>query len=66
VRNEEWIATLPSGKNVRYTYKEMTETLASISAQVEGSAVVYMHNNVLAPMTHQQVEAEFAHDVAMR
>jgi hypothetical protein len=66
MRNEEWSVELPDGRTVRYTYKEMTETLAFITAQVQGNAVVYMHNNIPAPMTNAQVEAEFAHDIAMR
>jgi hypothetical protein len=66
MRDEEWTATLASGRKVVYTLKQMTQTLASISAKVEGSPVEYLHNNVSATMTQAQVVAEFAHDIAMR
>jgi len=63
---EEWTAQLPSGTKVRYTYTEMTTTMASITAQVEGDAVLHMLNNVPAPLTRQQVQDFFADKLAMQ
>jgi len=62
---EEWSAELPNGRRVQYTNREMTETMACITAKVDGNDVVHT-KNVRIPITHAEVEAEFADDVTTR
>ena len=39
--DEEWIKTLEDGKKVKFTYQELSDEVAFITAQIEGNKVVY-------------------------
>lgn len=60
---DEWIGALTDGRRVKYTYKEVSAEVASITAQAEGDPIIHMQNNVKAPMTHAQVEAAFQNEL---
>ncbi len=66
MKKDEWIAALPDGRNVKYTFQQLPGELATISAQVEGNVVIHMHNNVRASMTRKEVEADFEPDLAKK
>jgi len=39
--SDEWIKTLADGRRVKFTYQELPDKGAFITAQVEGNKVVY-------------------------
>ena len=41
MRDEEWIKKLEDGRGVKFTYRELPEDGAFITAQLAGSEVVY-------------------------
>ena len=41
VPSDEWIKTLADGRRVKFTYQELPDEGAFITAQVEGNKVVY-------------------------
>ena len=41
IPGEEWIKTLEDGRKVKFIYQELSDDRAFITAQIEGSEVVY-------------------------
>jgi hypothetical protein len=41
MRDEEWVKTLEDGREVKFTYQELPEDGAFITAQIERNEVVY-------------------------
>jgi hypothetical protein len=39
--SDEWIKTLADGRRVKFTYQELPDEGAFLTAQVEGNKVVY-------------------------
>ena len=66
MKKDEWTAALPDGRNVKYTFRQLTDTIATISAQLVGNDIVHMHNNVRASITREQVEADFASELIQK
>ena len=64
----EWIKTLADGKKVKFTYQELPEEGAFITAQLAGNEVVY--SVVLAkaenPLGREDVESHFACELAKK
>jgi hypothetical protein len=64
----EWIKTLADGKKVKFTYQELPEEGAFITAQLAGNVVVY--SVVLAkaenPLGREDVESHFACELAKK
>jgi hypothetical protein len=57
----EWIKSLEDGRRVKFTYQELPEDGAFITAQVEGNKVVYsiVLTNAGNPLSREHVEAHF-------
>ena len=59
--DEEWIKTLEDGRKVKFSYRELPEDGAFITAQIERNEVVY--SVVLAkarnPLSRENVESHF-------
>ena len=68
MRNEEWVKKLEDGRTVKFTYQELLEDGAFITAQIERNEVVY--SVVLAkaknPLTHEDVENHFNAELAKK
>jgi len=58
---EEWIKTLADGRKVKFTYQELLEDGAFITAQLEGNEVVYsvVLTNARNPLSQEAVESHF-------
>ena len=57
----EWIKTLADGKKVKFTYQELPEEGAFITAQLAGNEVVYSVVLTKAgnPLSREDVESHF-------
>ncbi len=66
--NEEWIKTLEDGRKVKFTYQELPEDGAFITAQVEGNKVVYsiVLTNARNPLSCEDVESHFKGELAKK
>ena len=63
---DEWIKQLSNGKKVRYSYQLL---IAGFSASMEILALdamiyTHTHTDLLPPVNREQIEAEFADDLA--
>jgi len=58
---QEWIKTLADGRKVKFTYQELLEVGAFITAQIAGNEVVYsvVLTKVKIPLSREDVESHF-------
>jgi hypothetical protein len=65
---EEWIKTLEDGRKVKFTYLQLVEVGAFITAQIAGNEVVY--SVVLAkasnPLSRDDVESHFKGELSKK
>ena len=68
MRDEEWVKKLEDGRKVKFTYEELSEDGAFITAQIEGNEVVYSVVLVKArnPLSHEDVESRFNAELSKR
>jgi hypothetical protein len=68
MRDEEWIQKLDDGRKVKFTYQELREDGAFITAQVERNEVVYsvVLTRANNPLSHEDVESHFKGELAKR
>jgi hypothetical protein len=61
MRDEEWIKTLEDGREVKFTYQELPEDGAFITAQIERNEVVYsvVLTKAKNPLSREDVESHF-------
>jgi hypothetical protein len=59
--SDEWIRTLSDGRRVKFTYQELPDERAFITAQVEGNKVVYsiVLTNAKTLLSREEVESHF-------
>ena len=59
--DEEWIKILEDARKVKFTYQELAEDGAFITAQLEGNAVVYsiVLTKASNPLSRECVESHF-------
>ncbi|HVB55768.1 MAG TPA: hypothetical protein VNE63_04950 [Candidatus Acidoferrales bacterium] len=66
--DEEWIKTLEDGRKVNFTYQELLDDGAFITAQIERNEVVY--SIVLAsaknPLSREHVESHFRGELSKK
>ena len=66
--DEEWIKTLQDGRKVKFTYQDLPEDGAFISAQLARNEVVY--SVVLAragnPLSREDVESHFKSELSKK
>jgi hypothetical protein len=63
--SDEWIKTLADGRKVKFTYQELPEDGAFITAQVGGNKVVYsiVLTDAETPLSCDEVESHFASEL---
>jgi hypothetical protein len=68
MRDEEWVKKLEDGRKVKFTYEELSEDGAFITAQIERNEVVYSVVLVKAqnPLSHEDVESHFKGELAKK
>jgi hypothetical protein len=68
MEDEEWVKKLEDGRKVKFTYQELVEDGAFITAQIERNKVVYSLVLVKAkiPLSLGDVESHFNAELAKR
>jgi hypothetical protein len=66
--DEEWVKTLEDGRRVKFIYQELSDDRAFITAQIEGSEVVYsvVLTQVRNPLTRENVEGHFKGELSKK
>ena len=66
--NEEWIKSLEDGRKVKFTYQELPDDGAFITAQIEGNEVVYsiVLAKIGSPLSCEQVESRFKRELSKK
>jgi hypothetical protein len=66
--DEEWIKTLEHGRKVKFTYQELPEDGAFITAQIEGNEVVYsvLLTKAGNPLSREDVESHFKGELSKK
>jgi len=68
VPSDEWIKTLEDGRRVKFTFQDLPEKGAFITAQVEGNKVVYsiVLTNAGNPLSREEVESHFEGELSKK
>ena len=68
MRAQEWIKTLADGRKVKFTYQELLEVGAFITAQIAGNEVVYsvVLTKVENPLSREDVESHFEGELSKK
>ena len=66
--SDEWIETLEDGRRVKFTYQDLPDEGAFITAQVEGNKVVYsiVLTDARNPLSRGEVESHFAGELSKK
>jgi hypothetical protein len=66
--DEDWIKPLEDGRKVKFTYQELPEDGAFITAQVEGNKVVYsiVLTKARNPLSREHVERHFKDELSKK
>ena len=59
MKEDSWKVISADGTTVKYAYKELTDGVAGISANVNGRFLMILQRSIRAPLTRKQVEAVF-------
>jgi hypothetical protein len=59
--DEEWMKALADGRRVKFTYQELPDDVAFITAQIERNKVVYsiLLAEAKNPLSREEVESHF-------
>ena len=60
---DTWMSKIPDGRSVTYTYESIMGGPSSATAEIEGTNLMYVHNNVSDGMSRGQVEILFRADL---
>jgi hypothetical protein len=65
---EEWIKTLEDGRKVKFTYLQLLEVGAFITAQIAGNKVVYsvVLTEASNPLSREDVESHFKGELSKK
>jgi hypothetical protein len=65
---EEWIKTLEDGRKVKFSYLELAEEGAFLTAQIAGNEIVYsiVLNSTIHPLSREEVEGRFKSELSKR
>ena len=68
MHDDEWIKTLEDGRKVKFSYQELAEDGAFITAQIEGNEVVYsvILSNAKNPLRRDDVESHFKGELSKK
>ena len=68
MRDEEWIKKLEDGRGVKFTYRELPEDGAFITAQLSRSEVVYsvVLTKARNPLSREDVESHFEGELSKK
>jgi hypothetical protein len=65
---DEWFKVLSDERTVKFTYHELPEDRAFITAQIGGNEVVYsvVLTKVKKALNHEEVESHFEHELSKK
>jgi hypothetical protein len=65
---DEWIRTLEDGRKVKFTYQELVEDAAAISAQIQDNEVIYSIILTKAgnPLSREDIEGRFDRELSKK
>jgi hypothetical protein len=68
MRDEAWLKKLEDGRKVKFTYQQLSEDEAFITAQIERNEVVYsvVLTKAKNPLSHDEVESHFKGELAKK
>jgi hypothetical protein len=68
IPDEEWIKTLEDGRKVKFSYRELPEDGAFITAQIERNEVVYsvLLTKARNPLSRDDVESHFKGELSKK
>jgi hypothetical protein len=68
MRDKEWIKKLEDGRGVKFTYRELPEDGAFITAQLAGNEVVYsvVLTKARNPLSREDVESHFKSELSKK
>ena len=66
--DEEWIKALADGRRVQFTYQELPDDGAFITAQIEGNKVVYsiILAKAKSSLSREEVESHFEGELSKK
>lgn len=66
--DQEWIKSLSDGRRVKFSYQELLDDKAFMTAQIEGSEVVYsiILTETKNPLSHEDVEGRFRDELSKK
>lgn len=66
--DEEWIKALADGRRVKFTYQELPDDGAFLTAQIERNQVVYsiLLAKAKNPLTREEVESQFEGELSKK
>jgi hypothetical protein len=66
--DEEWIKALEDGRKVKFIYQGLGDEMAFITAQIEGSEVVYsvVLTKARNPLSREEVESHFKGELSKK
>jgi hypothetical protein len=66
--DKEWVKTLEDGRKVKFTYQELPEDGAFITAQLGGNELVYsvILTKAVNPLSREDVESHFRAELAKK
>ena len=68
MRDREWISALGDGRRVKFTYQELPDDVAFITAQIERNKVVYsiLLAKAKNPLSREEVESHFEGELSKK
>ena len=68
MQDDEWVKTREDGRKVKFTYQDLPETGAFISAQVAGNEIVYsiVITSAIKPLSREDVEIRFEDEISKK
>ena len=68
MRDKEWLKKLEDGRKVKFTYQELPQDGAFITAQLERNEIVYsiVLTNANNPLSEEDVEIRFRAELAKK
>jgi hypothetical protein len=66
--DEEWMKALADGRRVKFTYQELPDDVAFITAQIERNKVVYsiLLAEAKNPLSREEVESHFQGELSKK
>jgi hypothetical protein len=66
--DDEWVKTLEDGRKVKFSYQELPEDGAFITAQLAGNEVVYsvVLTKARNPLSREDVESHFERELSKK